>query len=984
MNISPTPPRDRRFLPHCAGALLLAVLLAASLGACKKKPDVVAPANVTNFTAVSGDAQAVLAWTNPGDTDFTGVLIKRKLGGYSESPTDGETVLDDTSTTLADTGLENGKTYYYTAFSHDAALNYSPGVQAAALPTSNAASPNILVGYSDTRDALDGEPGGALPDAEAAALAEILGRSEEAYRAGDPCGAAGILREYEEAAQTGRGGSADVAARGVYEELYNLGRRLRYDMRAPGSPCDGESRVGLEALALVDEQTSDNTGLETEISFGEPKVQTILAGGEVFTRMDIPGADADTGRPGFPAVPILRRLVAVPEGAEVIPEVTVHAGETIAANLAPAQFQPVDQSRQDQDPSGPPDPQTFQDPVFTKDPEIYAADRPWPPNAVSVSPAGRSRDVNYHIIEVASGQYNPASGELTLFDRVDVKISFKGGRGFFATEVMDSPFESRPDVFTGAALNGSAILGHLGPRGITPLITGEEFMILTHPNFRAAADALAAWKNEKGIMTRVFEVGGGTDYATNTAIAGLIKDEYENSMIRPSYALLLGDAEFIPTWYITANQPGLVGSATIGTDYRYASFTGVLAGVFPDIAVGRIPVDSLNDANTVVNKIINYEKTPPGFANSAFYSNAAIAAQFQCCRKDTAQAGLDQRTFIEVSEFARNVMNARGKTVQRIYTETVDGGCADCTPPSAAYTGDSTPRKYFDGTALPADLAPGGGFAWSGGNADIVNAWNAGRFLFIHRDHGWPGGWGNPPFSWADASALTNGALLPVVFSVNCASGLFDNETAGGALGSVANATYFAERLLINPNGGAVGVLGDTRNSPSWANSALMRGFIDAIWPAAVPGFGGDKSKRRLGDILNHAKLYLFTQAGVEGTGVSWADTGDELRLWNCLGDPTLELWTAFPYTLTIPVPSKVLYLNGVLNITHSVEGAVITATQPTRLGGPRAVGRAVVKGGTAVMEFFQEPNLQSPIQYAVNLDDSVSVAAELETEFTN
>jgi hypothetical protein len=401
-----------------------------------------------------------------------------------------------------------------------------------------------------------------------------------------------------------------------------------------------------------------------------------------------------------------------------------------------------------------------------------------------------------------------------------------------------------------------------------------------------------------------------------------------------------------------------------------------LPGIFPDVAVGRIPVDTLDNANVVVNKIINYEKTPPGIDHQAFYTDAAIAAQFQCCRKDIADEGNDQRTFIEVSEFSRNVLNARGKTVQRIYTETVDNGCATCNPVSLPYTGDTTPRRYNDGTALPSDIGPSSSFAWNGSNADIISAWNAGKFLFIHRDHGWPGGWGNPDFSWADASALTNGALLPVVFSVNCASGLFDNETNSGALGSMVGSVYFAERLLINPNGGAVGVLGDTRNSPSWANSALLRGFMDAIWPDAIPGFGSNKSKRRLGDILNHAKLYLFTQAGVEGTGVSWANTGDELRLWNCLGDPTLEIWTAYPYGKVLPTGATIRPGTGLINVDYPVEGAEITVTQPLAVAAGRIpVGRGVVKGGTAVIQYFRQPNIQMPLDLAVNTDDTPSVA---------
>ncbi|MDO8473498.1 MAG: C25 family cysteine peptidase [Dehalococcoidia bacterium] len=153
----------------------------------------------------------------------------------------------------------------------------------------------------------------------------------------------------------------------------------------------------------------------------------------------------------------------------------------------------------------------------------------------------------------------------------------------------------------------------------------------------------------------------------------------------------------------------------------------------------------------------------------------------------SAQPGTDQRAFIETSELVRNSMLTQGYTVGRIYTKTVDGGgyclvdpgSGPCPPGQMQqpYNGDSTPRRYFNGTLLPADL--GGG---SGSTANIVNAINNGRFLVLHRDHGWEGGWSNPGFATGNANGLTNGGLLPVVFSVNCASGLFDNETAGAQI----------------------------------------------------------------------------------------------------------------------------------------------------------------------------------------------------------
>jgi hypothetical protein len=184
--------------------------------------------------------------------------------------------------------------------------------------------------------------------------------------------------------------------------------------------------------------------------------------------------------------------------------------------------------------------------------------------------------------------------------------------------------------------------------------------------------------------------------------------------------------------------------------------------------------------------------------------------------------------------------------------------------------------------------------------------------------------------------------------------------------------TYFAERLIRHPNGGAIGLIGPTRDSSSWANDVLARGLFDAVWPDAIAEFGGNTTERRLGDILNHAKNYLLTQQGAhEGWEKYWQD---EPYLYNVIGDPTLEMWTSQP---ALQLSSKYQIcsqsLDPTLCVKYPVEGATITARQET-LQGMAPIGRAKVKNGEAHLEYVVLPEQGLPIQLSVSMENEVSL----------
>src|SRR5437899_9375849 len=104
------------------------------------------PGVVTGASATPGSSQVTVSWTNPGDGDFSNVIVLRNTATITDVPTEGSAPAVDSlvgtsvvryisnGTSFTDTGLAGG-TYYYRIFAKDSSGNYSTAVQVSATPT---------------------------------------------------------------------------------------------------------------------------------------------------------------------------------------------------------------------------------------------------------------------------------------------------------------------------------------------------------------------------------------------------------------------------------------------------------------------------------------------------------------------------------------------------------------------------------------------------------------------------------------------------------------------------------------------------------------------------------------------------------------------------------------------------------------------------------------------------------------------------------
>ncbi len=104
-------------------------------------PDVTPPGPVTGLSVTGTTTTSVsLSWTNPGDADFAGVVVRRAASATPPgSPTSGTAVgtIAKPGASLTDSGLTPGTQYAYALFAADAVPNY------AAAATVTASTPSV-------------------------------------------------------------------------------------------------------------------------------------------------------------------------------------------------------------------------------------------------------------------------------------------------------------------------------------------------------------------------------------------------------------------------------------------------------------------------------------------------------------------------------------------------------------------------------------------------------------------------------------------------------------------------------------------------------------------------------------------------------------------------------------------------------------------------------------------------------------------------
>ncbi|MEO0077969.1 MAG: C25 family cysteine peptidase [candidate division WOR-3 bacterium] len=469
------------------------------------------------------------------------------------------------------------------------------------------------------------------------------------------------------------------------------------------------------------------------------------------------------------------------------------------------------------------------------DPSVYSSSSVYPAELVQWSQTGTKSGWRVCGFLVRPMSYVPATGELTLYRRMTVTVSY--------VENSIEPIRltrSQLDCFrAGVAalvLNPEDVDRFAPPRRVTDGMDCD-YAIITNSSLAPNFQSLAAWRTKKGYYTRIFRTdsiqGAYPGRDLQEKIRNFIIDYFINHGLK--FVLLAGDNSIVPCRRARVTVDTETGN--IPSDLYYADLqwswdgnnnnifgemSGDTVDLFYDVYVGRASVDNSTQANTFVNKVLAYEKTP-----TADYLQRMLLPYVQLWS------------------------GYSGKVVSDSIANQTPSGWRD------AYIANPTS---------------------TGPMRDSIN--NGYHFCHVAAhgdDYGFYDMYGSTIYNTSTAGGQTNSSRPVIMNSIACISGNFEAEDC------------LAEAVMNNANGGAVAAIMNSRygwgTPPTMGPSEkLDNKFYDFLFRFDSVEIG-----------VTHARGKDFYTASAQSQPV-WRWCYYELNLF---GDPNMPMWKQAPSTMT-------------------------------------------------------------------------------------
>jgi len=636
--------------------------------------------------------------------------------------------------------------------------------------------------------------------------------------------------------------------------------------------CDGLDHATVSVIE------STPSGMVIDVVVPRIGLTEITENGLTFSMLNIPGATMSALEPGYPQLPKLSFLAALPSNPSVT--FTIEAMKTVEAGQGtPFPMQPTMLDNEDPAP-------------FTFEPSAYQ-NVVYPLETAQYKVDGILRGVTVGRFSINPIIWDAATNELSVCCYIRMRIEF-GGNVSVDERLYSRYFEpTYNQVLLNADVLGepqrtsrSISSGPTYARNIREArdIDAADLLIIAGDDFvDSMMDEFVTAKWEQGYLPAVVSAGTWT----YTEIKDYIQDAYDNWTIPPSFVLMVGDGPELTAY---SSPTG------IWSDNRYVCVDG--SDYMADIFHGRFATPTDFYPN-VEEKQLKWQFDP--LMDADFWNNVLCAGMLE------VSGTVSNRWFLYTCETVHDTYeDLYGKIATRVYVTNATASPPYYYNPGLPSAGEQVPSEItFDGTTQ-----------------DIVDSFNDGVFIIQHRDHGSVTGWADPEFYISDLGDLTNGLEAPVVFSFNCLTGQFHQNLC------------FAESLQ-RMEGGATAVVAACASSYSYFNDYMVYGCYMSFNDEFVsPPFSYTTPSRGYlaGQMMMSGKLEMqaaapfnpYTSSGWEG----YAE--DEWDLFMVFGDPTMDMRTEVPMELDVTSPyylppgATEAYFHVSMPADGSVEGALV------------------------------------------------------------
>ncbi|MFC2111583.1 C25 family cysteine peptidase, partial [Bacteroidota bacterium] len=671
------------------------------------------------------------------------------------------------------------------------------------------------------------------------------------------------------------------------------------------------SKINFQPERII--SSENESFIEIEYTFSGLHVKSETVDNVLYQKLIIDGY-GQLNEVGKPSLPSHTDLIAITENSNatiVIEEVITkeYSGYMVYPALEPAV-----------------DTKDAPNPEFQIDNTTYNTNKFFPENIVEIIDIQKLRGMPIAMVNICPVQFNPVTGKIRVYEKIKYRVQYNGGLKSYDRIDRESS-DNFKRILRNVIINKTAVPPSTHTKSLG---SDKDYIIITTTAFVASADTLAKWKSQMGYNVDIVTKASWTAEQVKDSI----HTKYQNWIPKPDYFVIIGDQADVPGELLTAPNSNIYAS-----DHYYACMDGV-GDYIPDMAHGRISVTTAAQALTTIQKIVNYERNP--ITDASFYSTGVNLGEFQ----DDNIDGFASRRFLHTNEEIHDYLENKGYTMNRQYW-----AASNVTPTN--YNNG----YYSNGQAIPTALKRSTGYPWVSGCGETYAEINAGRFLAVHRGHGYTGGWGwTHPFFvshpyYNNVNNLTNGNKLPVVISIDCNSGEFNT------------AECLAENFLRKSNGGAVGVFAAAFYSYSGPNDGLAAGLIDAIWsnPGLVPSFGSGgitnptltshTDIHTMGDVLNQGLLRM-----VETWTGSAIQNQYQYEIYHYHGDPAMKLWTSLPTTITVAHIDTLPKNSNYLNVSNSnCPNGIATLYANGEL-----LGETSLSGGNGTINFTSLDTIQA------------------------